>query len=237
MLPTASGDNACSDLQSDALKLKGVIRTLWTVIEYICCFRYWRASREEQPKRIMGEAEDGSLVLWSVGMVTQISLCCAGEKGGKEFRESLAWWQAGDTHTHTTGAQLCHIKIQGRSNNRPQLKAAEKKLHSFCLVFTFYYLLLHKCLLLSFHLFTCFVPLLSSSFLSFRVNVATQAAREIRLALCGPDICSRRQASFILRIETERGAEQRGKLGSAQEEGQGKEGKVRTTRRRENGNI
>lgn len=63
LFPTASGDNACCDLQSDALKLKGVIRTLWTVIGFIYCFRYWRASREEQPKRIMGEAEDGSLVL------------------------------------------------------------------------------------------------------------------------------------------------------------------------------
>lgn len=44
----------------------------------------------------------------------------------------------------------------------------------------------------------------SSSFLSssssFCGNVGTQTAREIRLALCGPDICSRRQAYCIPHI-------------------------------------
>lgn len=51
VLSSGSGDDACCHVQSLALKLKVVIRTLWTVIGYICCFRYWRASREEQPKK------------------------------------------------------------------------------------------------------------------------------------------------------------------------------------------
>ncbi len=59
--------------------------------------------------------------------------------------------------------------------------------------------------------------------------MATQTAREIRLALCGPDIFSRRQASCIPHIGAARegGNNQGGLLERGEEEGQREEGKVR----------
>lgn len=61
---TNSRINASCDLHSNALKCIKSVSSLVTLIEYICCFRYRKASREGQPKRITGGGESSALIGW-----------------------------------------------------------------------------------------------------------------------------------------------------------------------------
>lgn len=108
----------------------------------------------------------GSLVLWSVGMVTQISLCCSGEKGGKEFWVSLAWWQAGDTHSHTHTKQvhnwvILRFKVEVTTTLSEGLQGGRYSLWSPCFIISFN----TDLFLLSLNLLTYF-DLFSSALLS-----------------------------------------------------------------------
>lgn len=94
-------DNGCSDLHSMQL-IELSWRHLWHLFSAFVVLqksKQW----EGKPKRIMGEEKGGMGVERfdrSVGIVTQISLCCTREKRGKEFWVSLAEWQETHILTH-----------------------------------------------------------------------------------------------------------------------------------------
>lgn len=212
-----------------------------TFIEYICGFNYRKASREGQPKRIMGGWESSALIGWHGNTDFFVLLHRERRQGILGITGMMTGWKHTLTHILETGARLSHIKIQGRISNRPQWRAAERELYSLSPVSKSHYLHLYKSLLLSCIIFTCFLSLLSSSVLSspflsfpFVAKLATQTAREIRLALCGPDICSRRQASCIPRIGAARegGNEQGGELERGDKGRSGRGGRSKDRRKK-----
>lgn len=169
----------------------------------------WEQARKERAakKDYWG---DGSPVLWSVGMVTQISLCCSVEKGGKEFWVSLAWWQAGDTHSHTHMKQvhnwvILRFKVEVTTTLSEELQRGTV----FSLVSRFIISFCTDGFILSFRLLT-YLPLFSISLPLLSYSHCLMAAWQFRQPeksgwhICGPDICSRRQASCISRIGSAR---------------------------------
>ena len=90
-----------------------------------------KRSTEGQPKRITGGWKSSALIGWHGNTDFFVLL-----QREKEARNSGYHWHDDRlethtrTHTHETGARLSHIKIQGRINNHPQWRAAQRRLHS-----------------------------------------------------------------------------------------------------------